>query len=561
MPSIFSDVHSRNVFELDNSGYFTRGGARFIPVGVNYWPGSCGVEMWQAWPEAEIQRDLDVVRRLGLNAIRFFLRWIDFQPQPDSVVPAMLERLGKFLAWCAQRDIAAHPSLFVGFMSGGVFWPSWHAGRNPFTHDTVIDHTCRFVQAATQVIAEHRSNVLAIDLGNELCCLPESWAASPRQIANWCRKICGVIRNVWPSALIVSGNEQAQVLRDTPWQLGNQPDCDFYSMHGYPVPGWHTVGFDGMTDPFCQGLLPFYTQIARAFGPVMLQEFGTIATHGPEQQRSYLTSMLRGAWEAGANGFLYWCLRDITANAYPYTKHPFEQSLGLIDAGDKIKPGLEPFVDFARNIPPRSAMQNKAGLYFPANYYKRDNPRNPGNDPERLAPALIVANHLLRQLGRSPVIVRGGIAMDGSPDVLFICGAILDLPEIDALAHWVKNGGRVVWHGVDPHAWGPSLSALLGAKPIDYRAPAAATINLFGRQWTLGHHPRNQVTEVRPDDAEVLAHDQRGIPMVLRRTLDKGTVVYTIPKVEDQITARSSDRSERDRWTDWFSGMLQAAAR
>jgi hypothetical protein len=48
---------------IDPSGYFARAesGERFTPIGVNYWPGSCGVELWQRWPEAEIQHDLDVL--------------------------------------------------------------------------------------------------------------------------------------------------------------------------------------------------------------------------------------------------------------------------------------------------------------------------------------------------------------------------------------------------------------------------------------------------------------------------------------------------------------------
>jgi MoaA/NifB/PqqE/SkfB family radical SAM enzyme len=65
---------------LDREGFFSRGGERLVPVGVNYWPASCGVEMWQAWPEDEIRHDLDVVRDLGLNCVRFFLRWQEFEP-------------------------------------------------------------------------------------------------------------------------------------------------------------------------------------------------------------------------------------------------------------------------------------------------------------------------------------------------------------------------------------------------------------------------------------------------------------------------------------------------
>jgi tetratricopeptide (TPR) repeat protein len=42
----------------------------------------------------------------------------------------MFRRLDTFLGWCAERQILAHPSLFVGGMSGGTFWPRGKDGRN-----------------------------------------------------------------------------------------------------------------------------------------------------------------------------------------------------------------------------------------------------------------------------------------------------------------------------------------------------------------------------------------------------------------------------------------------
>ena len=78
----------KSVFELTPDGYFARGRGRVTPVGVNYWPASRGVEMWRMWPAAEIQRDLDLTRALGLNCVRFFLRWEDFEPQPGRYDPA-----------------------------------------------------------------------------------------------------------------------------------------------------------------------------------------------------------------------------------------------------------------------------------------------------------------------------------------------------------------------------------------------------------------------------------------------------------------------------------------
>jgi endo-1,4-beta-mannosidase len=120
------------VFQLTSDGYFSRGAERIVPVGVNYWPSSCGVEMWRRWPAAEIRRDLDLVRALGLNCVRFFLRWEDFEPTPGRYSATAFRRLAELLGWCRARGLLAHPSLFVGWMSGGIFRPRWMRGRNIF---------------------------------------------------------------------------------------------------------------------------------------------------------------------------------------------------------------------------------------------------------------------------------------------------------------------------------------------------------------------------------------------------------------------------------------------
>ena len=84
-------------FSLSEDGYFLQNGSRFVAVGVNYWPASSGqshlfflisyhfnctskyssrisvlisytgVQLWNFWPEAEIQHDLDVIKGLGFN--------------------------------------------------------------------------------------------------------------------------------------------------------------------------------------------------------------------------------------------------------------------------------------------------------------------------------------------------------------------------------------------------------------------------------------------------------------------------------------------------------------
>jgi hypothetical protein len=548
---------------LDAEGYYVQDGQRLIPVGVNYWPASCGVEMWQDWPSVEIQHDLDVLVDLGLNAVRFFLRWQDFEPQPGTRETMMYVRLAHFLGWCAERGLYAQPSLFVGWMSGGTFWPEWKAGRNLFADPFMVERSVAFARNATQVIAAFDGHLLGIDQGNEICCLSDSSAAPPQAVIAWCQQINDAIRSVYPQTLIVSGNEQNQVLNDTGWRFGQQPGTDLYSMHGYPVPAWHSVGFDGMTDPLCQSLLPVYVQVARAFGPVLVQEFGTIVTFGAEQQENYLRALLPACWQAGANGFLWWCLRDVVADVHPYLKHRFESTLGLVDGEDRVKPGLEFYLEFARSLQKRplparaAAPEDKTiGLYWPKHHYPRDNPANPGNKPRQLSRWLVMANFFLRQLGCQTQIVRGDLPLSADLKTLLIPGAIPDALEVQALERWVRAGGHLIWHGPDPVNWGHEHVRLLGARPVDYRAVRPAQIEAFGETWTLGTHPKHMRFEIVPDAAAVLAHDQDAHPVLLSHEYGAGRVVYALPVVESSMAEMADDRQARARWQRWYAGVL-----
>ena len=297
--------------------------------------------------------------------------------------------------------------------------------------------------------------------------------------------------------LIISGNEQNQVLNDTGWRFGQQPGTDLYSMHGYPVPAWHSVGFDGMTDPLCQSLLPFYTQIARAFGPVMVQEFGTIVTFGAEQQESYLRALLPACWQAGANGFLWWCLRDVVADVHPYLKHRFESTLGLVDDEDRVKPGLEFYVEFARSLQQRplparddrALGQDDRHLLAQALLSARQ-PAQPG---QRSAPALALAGDgqlFPAAAGLSNADRSRRPAAERRREDVAHPRSDPDALEVQALEAWVQAGGRLIWHGPDPVNWGHEYVRLLGARPVDYRAVRPVQVEAFGETWTLDAHPQ-----------------------------------------------------------------------
>lgn len=544
-----------------SGGFETSVGQPVIPVGVNYWPASCGVEMWSHWPAEEIQADLDLVRSLGLNCVRFFLRWQDFEPVAGRYDERAFAHLDDLLCWHHERNLLAHPALFVGYMSGGIFWPEWFDGRNVFSDPALRERAAAFAEKASAICARHPGTILAIDQGNELSVLPECAAARPAEVAAWCAVVSTAIRRGFPAALVVSGSEQTQVNMDVGWRFGAQAGCNFYSMHTYPVSTWHSLAFDGMTDPLAQSLLPFYLKCARAWGPVMAQEFGTLLTRGQTECDTYLRAVLPACRQAGANGFLWWCLRDISFPGHPYDKYAFEGQLGLVDARDRVKPSLQFFLEFARGllahpVAPASPTSSVA-IYWPREYYLRDNPRNPGNEPGVLSRQLAICHFALSEAGVEPRIVRY-VRELAATDTLVIAGAKLTVTEISELDNWVRAGGRLIWHGPDALTWGSGLETLLGAEALDFRAPNPREFRWLDHQWRFTLFPRDIFLKIRLTSARSLASDATGDPVLFRHAAGQGCVVTCVAEVDREFALTSNRREGREQWTRWYRGMLAA---
>ncbi len=548
---------------LDAAGGFVRDGRPIVPCGVNYWPASCGTDLLAAWPADEIRRDLDAVRGLGLNAVRFFLRWDHVEPELGAFDPRAFERLRLLLSWCAERDLLANPCLFVGFMSGGHFWPRGKGGRSMYADPGLVGRCAAQVAAAAAVCAAFPRHVLALDLGNEPSACADSRQAGPAAVAAWCATMRRAAQAACPGLPVMVGNDQNQVVGAYAWHFETQASLDLLSMHGYPVPTWHPIAFDGMADPLAQDLLPCYLACARAFGPVLLQEFGTILTNDPARQRAYLAGMLPAARAAGANGFLWWSLRDITARTHPYARGAFEGRLGLIDAADRPKPGVEPFLDFARALiaapEPPPTTRGEVGIYWPRQWWARgDGVPDVGNRPEPCARRLLAAWHMLHALGVQPMIVRGDQPLDRAPSVLVNPGFATAIDETADLDAWVAAGGRLLWHGIDPITCGADLERLLGARPVDQRAARPDELTAFAGRFPVAAWPRGTALELDPGAGEVLARDRAGRPAAALSRRGAGRVLWAVPLIDEAVAADAADRSARAAWHGWYAGALAA---
>lgn len=550
-------------FSLDPEGYFRdRSGKRLFAVGVNYWPASSGLRMWESWDEAAIAADLDLVRRLGFNTVRFFLRWQDFEPEAGVYSQRQFDRLDWLLAQFARRGLLAQPSLFVGWMSGGIFWPEWKQGKNVFSDAFMVERAEAFARRAARIFARHRTSVLAVDLGNEMACLPDAKSSTYEEIAAWCSRLTGAIKDEFPGVLTVSGCDMGQVTNDSPWAFDNQPGTDFYSIHAYPVSNWASVPVGGLDDPLSRRLFAFYCAYSRAYGPTLFQEFGTILTLGDEVQRDYLAEALPAVAAAGVNGMLWWCLHDIHSLEHPYLLGEMEQNLGLVDAEGRVKP---PLADAVRQLRawaadpdtlPRPAATDLA-LYVPdaihsqAPYYLRH-----PNPQSLLGRRYLIAWHLAWEAGLAPAIVRSSsLPVPGSVPLLFAGSSLLP-SERERLLGWVRAGGQLVVHGLSGRNWGAAHSAFFGARCVNYTLNAPRVVSYAGASWTFPAPSDDNSYVIEPVTATVLARDQSGHPVVLCQTHGEGQITYALVSPEDAAAHdRARALSAGDRWRAWFHSL------
>ena len=146
-------------------------------IGVNYWASNSACYMWRNFNKEIVERDLQFLAKHGVNCIRVFPLWEDFQPVSKVEVPnsdffaktPFLARVGdkpiimerdnesgisyecvenfKILLETAQTyNIKVVVALLTGWMSGRLFAPEILKGKNLITDPEAILWEKRFVK-------------------------------------------------------------------------------------------------------------------------------------------------------------------------------------------------------------------------------------------------------------------------------------------------------------------------------------------------------------------------------------------------------------------------------
>ena len=339
---------------------------------------------WSDFDRAEVAADFARIAASGLDSIRIFLTWADFQPTPNQVDRRMLDRLIAVADLAAGTGMALIPTLFTGHMSGVNWLPVWALGgsdrderfrvvsnrrvtgsglRNWYSDPLIVRAHALLATEAAGALAGHDA-VWMWDLGNESsnCVIPPT-RSSARE---WLRQIVSAIRTADPEARVTVGLHMEDLENDR--MLGPREAsevCDVLSMHGYPI---YARWADGPTD---ERLLPFLADVTRWLAggrDLLFAEFGlpTFRRGDPvgdalslrnasslvEEQAAaaYTERALAALQRAGCVGAMLWCYSDYESAIWeepPLDLAVHERSFGLWRADGSAKPSVAVVEAFA----------------------------------------------------------------------------------------------------------------------------------------------------------------------------------------------------------------------
>jgi endo-1,4-beta-mannosidase len=347
-------------------------------LGVNYWPARTAMSWWSQFDAAEVGADFARIAACGLDSVRVFLTWEEFQPTPNRVERTMLDRLVAVADLAGESGLTLLPTLFTGHMSGVNWIPEWALGgsdgddrfrviaggrvaekglRNWFT-DTAVGDAQALLAAETVAALRGHEALWAWDLGNENsnCVIPPS-SGSAR---TWLERLTSAVRRSDDRALLTVGLHMEDLEEDR--RLGPREaagSCDFLSMHGYPIYASWAEG------PLDEQLLPFLARLTRWLGngrDVLFSEFG-LPTSGARRTTTqdprlvdedaaavYTVSALEALRDAGCLGAMLWCYSDYHRSLWsspPLDLAKHERSFGLWRADGSPKPAVAAVAAFA----------------------------------------------------------------------------------------------------------------------------------------------------------------------------------------------------------------------
>ena len=342
-------------------------------LGVNYWASHAGADMWKNWDEEQVEKDLEVLRSNGVEVLRVFPNWRDFQPvepvlgagrrlreyrmadgscpeNPYYLDETMLDRFHRFCAIAEEKGLKLIVGLVTGWMSGRLYVPAVLYEKNIFTDPKALFFQQLFLKGFVTCMKEEES-IYAWDLGNECNCMDT--VKNREEAYSWTSMVVNAVRACDSLRPVVSGMHSLEL--EGAWNIQDQGELtDILTTHPYPYWVEH-CSLTPVTDFRTLLHATAQTQYYAAVGgkPCLVEEIGTM---GPmicsdENAAGFLKVNLWSNWANGGAGLLWWCAHDQSLLTQPpYDWNMCERELGMLDVRMQPKPVLKQMKSFREQL-------------------------------------------------------------------------------------------------------------------------------------------------------------------------------------------------------------------
>ncbi|MGZ3102868.1 beta-galactosidase trimerization domain-containing protein [Streptomyces sp. H62] len=534
-----------------------RDGRPFASVGVNYHPSTTGCDYWREWDGARIDDDFRRMAAVGVDTVRFFVFWADFEPEEGVHDPVMTDRLRELAGTADRHGLSCLPSLLTVWMNGQRFDPPWRGGRDLWRDADLVERQRAFVHHIATTL-RGAPNVLAYDLGDEIIHADSASSAAldADEVRAWWGRLADAIRAADPAALVLQANEASAVLGGHAFRPEHARPLDLLGLHGFPV--WTPFHIESVAAHKATAFVPYLVRRGSAHRPVYVDELGS---YGCDEATAagYLRAAAHSAFAAGAVGTAVWCWQDFTTDRRPYALRPNERRVGLLAADGREKPALAEYRAFARRVTGELAgfrpLPAPVGVFVPG-YEPEDGAgylTPSGSD----APAPFYAHLLLQQAHLPYEFTHRDAELERH--ALLICPSVrqLSLPDRRRLERYVTSGG-VLLYSTGSLLDGAGDEELFGIRVRDFTLAAGTHA---GFTWAGEHYPLHwepgPVPVIDAVGAEVLAAFADGSPALTRHRLGEGTAHYLNAPLEAQLNAPY--RLQEASWYRLYAALAEAA--
>ncbi len=363
-------------------------------LGVNYWPRRKAMYWWSDFDAGEVREEFACIKEIGLNVVRLFLLWDDFQPDPNSVNKTAIANLVTAADIAAEHGLGLDVTFFTGHMSGPNWSPRWLLGgplphhdwirdvvsagkktdqgyRNMF-HDEMALNAARLLLKTVVTELKDHPGIWMWNLGNE----PDlfAWPNSSDEGAAWVKEMVGLIKSIDPNHPVTIGLHGDGLHRDNGLRVDKvYAHTDVAVMHSYPM---YTPWARQPLDP---DFVPFTCALTAALSgkPVLMEEFGGCTalpgeatytmkwteTNGHEREQfmaseedfaEFLRLTIPKLQDSGATGAMLWCFADYVPelwNMPPCQNSVHERFFGLVRPDGSLKPHAKVIQEFAKTKP------------------------------------------------------------------------------------------------------------------------------------------------------------------------------------------------------------------